>query len=194
MLHFIMMIFRGNYLFIGMHTTAKYIIIGTNDFFFCYIFSLCVMQTKIIKAEKKKRKTPLTHKYEIRASGSYWFIQNVTRSGQRATQIVSGFDTLFAWWRVENWKREREIERENVTARGNKQMWWMKCWERELDLTENGWGKKFSNKLTYFLFSGSDIFMPFQIGMNSVSALELESLVDTLFDSNTISSSSSGSI
>lgn len=40
---------------------------------------------------------------------------------------------------------------------------------------------KFSNKLTYFFLSGSDIFMLFRIGMNSVSALE--SLVDTLFDS-----------
>lgn len=153
------------------------------------------MQTKIIEAEKKKRKTPLTHKYEIRASGSYWFIQNVTRSGQRATQIVSGFDTLFAWWRVENWKRERDSG-ENITSQLEATN---KCDEWNVERgnwisQKMGGEKKFSNKLTYFLFSGSDIFMPFQIGMNSVSALELESLVDTLFDSNTISSSSSGSI
>lgn len=80
-------------------------------FFFCYKF-FYVCKTK------KRKKSPLTHKYmKFKRLVHILILCNVTRIGQRATQIVSVLDTLFAWWRVENWEGD------------NKQMWWMKCWE-----------------------------------------------------------------
>lgn len=77
------------------------------------------MQAENQKQKKMDEKSPLIHKYKFENEFHHIDLYTMwhTCGSQTTTQIVSVFDTLFAWWRVENWKTKAERESERLETK-----------------------------------------------------------------------------